>query len=281
MRFRPSRGAAIGWVLFLCSGTASAVAAALATETFSDVPPASGAGFSIALAGLLATAARRPPVRRWSRERRRAVAAMGATVGLSAIVLYLALARLPLGTTITIEFLGPLSVAVFHARRARDYLAALGAVGGVALVSGAGVSTDVVGILFACGAAVLWAIYIVFTTRAGAYERPLDSLVGALAVAAAMASPLALIACFQIGSWGTVALLAAVAVCGRIMTYLFEILALRLITPGVAGVLFSIVPVIAALVGFVLLGQTYSEVQILGALIVVSASSLVMRDAPP
>lgn len=255
--------------------------AALATETFHEVSPLTGTAFSASVAGLVTVAAARPRPAGWSAARRRASAGLGAILLLNVIALYLALDRLPLGTAITIEFLGPLSLAVLHAKAARDYGAAAFAIGGVALVTGAGVSTDLVGLLLAVSAAACWATYIVVARRVAAYPRPGDGLAVAIGIGGLIGLPLAVAACLQIGTLDVLLLLLAVALCGRILPYAFEIVALRILTPGSAGVLFSVVPVIAALTGFVLLGEPYSPAQVLGVAIVVLAGVLVLSDAPP
>jgi inner membrane transporter RhtA len=271
----------LGWALFICSGIGSAVAAALATKTFDRVPPLTGSAFSFSVAGLVMLLAVRPRTAGWSAVRWRDSVALGAIALVNVILLYLALDRLPLGTCITIEFLGPLSLAVVHARAWRDYGAAAFAIGGVALVSGATVSTDVIGLALALSAAACWAFYILAARRVGAHGRPGSGLAVAIGAGGLLGLPLAIVACFQLETVGVVLLLIAVAVLGRILPYAFEIVALRLLTPGSAGVLFSVVPVIAALTGFVVLGEPYSAVQVIGVGIVVVASALVLSDAPP
>lgn len=275
------RPAVLGWALFICSGTCSALAAALATKTFDEVPPLTGTAFSASVAGLLMMGAVRPRTADWSAARRRDSAVLGAILLLNVLALYLALDRLPLGTGITIEFLGPLSLAVLHAKAWRDYGAAAFAIGGVALVTGASVSTDVVGLAFAVSAAACWASYIVVARRVAADHRPGDGLTVAVGFSGLFALPLALVACLQFETVGVIAVLVVVAALGRILPYMFEIVALRILTAGAAGVLFSIIPVIAALTGFVVLGEPYSAVQVLGVVIVVAGSAMVMSDAPP
>jgi inner membrane transporter RhtA len=278
-RLRP-RPAALGWALFLCSGVSSSVAAALATKTFDQVTPATGSGLSFVVAGFLAAALGRPRTGEWSSTRWRQVAMFGAVILVNVITLYLALERLPLGTTITLEFTGPLSLAVIHATHRRDYLAAAAAVAGVALVTGASADVDLLGVLLALAAASCWAAYTLLAKAVGAYPRPIDSLLAALVIGGLLALPLAAIACFEIDSAEVLLLLVAVAVLGRMLPCAVELVGLRWMTAGAAGVLFSIIPAIAAATGFLILGQPYSDLQALGMLIVVAASALVLRDAP-
>jgi inner membrane transporter RhtA len=277
----PERGSipALGWMLFVGSGIASQVAAALATKTYDDVGAAAGACLTFSLAGILLFGLRRPSTRGWPRERWRDSVGFGAIIVVNAVVVYMALEYLPLGTTVTIEFLGPLAVAVFHAKQARDYLIALCAIGGVALVSAASVSTSPAGISLALVGAACWAIYIFASRRAGSYARPADSLVIAIAAGGLLSIPLAVVGAAEIGETRTLLLLVAVAVIGRILPYAFEIAALQIVTLGSAGILFSIVPAIAALTGFVLLGQSFSALQSVGLAVVILAGALVIHDS--
>jgi inner membrane transporter RhtA len=276
-----AQGHALGWALFVCSGASSQVAAALATKTYGEVGAAVGTCFTFSLGGIFVLVALRPRPRGWSRRRRLEVVGLGALVVVNAIFVYTANAHLPLGTTITIEFLGPLSVAVAHAHRGRDYLIALCALGGVALVSAASPSTDVLGIFLALCGAVCFAIYVLAGSRIASHPRPGDSLAVALVVGGILAFPAGAVGAAQIGSTHTLILLLAVAVVGRILPYGFEIAALRRISAGSAGILFSIIPAIAALTGFLLLGQDFSALQTLGLAVVILAGALVIRDAEP
>lgn len=271
----------LGWALFVGSGVSSSIAAALATETFDQVPPAIGCGLRFAFAGLVLMSLRRPRLSSWPRARLRDSALLGALMLANVIVLYLALERLPLGTTITLEFLGPLAIATLHAHKWQDHLAAACAIGGVALVSGASAQGDLLGVAYALCAAVGWAIYIQLARRLGAYPRPADSLAGALGFGALLSIPLAIAACLQIDGLEVLLLLLAVGITGRLLPYACEIFALRRLTPGAAGVLFSIIPVIAAVVGVLLLDQPYSSTQVAGLFVVVVGSALVLRDAAP
>jgi inner membrane transporter RhtA len=273
------RGHALGWALFVCSGICSQVAAALATKTFGEVGAAVGTCFTFSLGGLLVLAGLRPRPRGWSRRRWLEVVGLGALIVVNAIFVYAANEHLPLGTTITIEFLGALAIAVAHAHHKRDYAIALCALGGVALVSAASPSTDVLGILLALGGAGCLSIYIVAGGQIASHSRPQDSLAVALVAGGVLALPVGAVGAAQIGSTHTLVLLLAVAVVGRVLPYGFEIAALGRVSAGSAGILFSIIPAIAALTGFLLLGQDFSALQTLGLAVVILAGALVIHDA--
>ena len=256
------------------------VSLALAAKTFGDVPAADGAGFSLTAAAALVLLARRPRWRDWTPDRRRDVSLLGLGITVNTITLYLAIDRLPLGTSVTIEFLGPLSLALIHARLPRDYVAAAFAILGVALASGAAVSNEPLGLALALVAGSTWALAVVMMRRLiGGGGLP-DALVAAIVVAGVAAIPFAVSACLQISRLDTVLLLLAVAIGGRIVPYGFELFALGLMSTGSAGVLLSIVPAIAALSGYLLLDQPFLASQAVGLVVVILAGAIVLRDAP-
>ncbi|MER7751024.1 EamA family transporter [Kitasatospora sp. NPDC097643] len=195
-----------------------------------------------------------------------------------------AIDRLPMGTAATIEFLGPLAVALVFARRASHLLWALLAAGGVVLLTllgeggGDGLGLDPVGLLYAFGAAACYAAYILFTDKVGATFQGFQGLavsmtVGALALApfglgqawdgltAPGASPLVLLAS-----------VAGVSLLLPVIPYALEMTALRRMPQRVFSVLVSLEPAVSALVGLVVLGQLLGAAQLAGIGCVVLAS---------
>ncbi|MBD0669389.1 hypothetical protein BU198_01330 [Streptomyces sp. CBMA156] len=194
-----------------------------------------------------------------------------------------AIDRLPMGTAATIEFLGPLAVALVFARRASHLLWALLAAAGVVLLTllgegEGGGSLDPVGLLYAFGAAACYAAYILFTDKVGAAFQGFQGLavsmtVGALALApfglgqawhgltAPDASPLALLAA-----------VAGVSLLLPVIPYALEMTALRRMPQRVFSVLVSLEPAVSALVGLVVLGQLLGAPQLAGIGCVVAAS---------
>ncbi|MFF7994167.1 DMT family transporter [Kitasatospora xanthocidica] len=194
-----------------------------------------------------------------------------------------AIDRLPMGTAATIEFLGPLAVALVFARRASHLLWALLAAAGVVLLTllgegDGGGSLDPVGLLYAFGAAACYALYILFTDKVGATFQGFQGLavsmtVGALALApfgfgeawhgltAPGASPLVLLAS-----------VAGVSLLLPVIPYALEMTALRRMPQRVFSVLVSLEPAVSALVGLVVLGQLLGVPQLAGIGCVVAAS---------
>jgi inner membrane transporter RhtA len=206
---------------------------------------------------------------------------LGVTTGLMTLCYFEALARIPQGMANTIEFLGPLGVAVAGSRRPRDLLWAALAGAGVVLLLRPGVAwqPDAIGLAFAAGAAVCWALYIVLTKRVGARFAGMDGLAISLLVAAMVTAPpgFALV-------WGHVGardLLAAggLAILIPVLPYMLEISALRYLPTRSFGILMSAEPAIATLMGALLLGQMPGLVQAAGFLCVIAASvgTLVMQ----
>ncbi|MEZ5077389.1 MAG: EamA family transporter [Solirubrobacterales bacterium] len=271
----PSGGAA----LLLSSSLSVQVAAALASTQFGLLSPGGVAAISITIAALALLARRRSRLAEWSTARWRAVTLLGLTLAANSVLFYLALDHMPLGTLVTIEFLGPLALALGSAR-ARHHVVAVGcALAGVALVSGASPDVDATGLLLALAAATGFAAYILASRRAGAFPDARQSLAVALAIAALLCLPLTVGAATRIDGLAVIAVLVGVAFFGRALPYGLEMLAFRRLRAGQAGVLLSAEPAIGAAVGIVALGETARPLQVVGIALVVGAGALVLRDA--
>lgn len=180
----------------------------------------------------------------------------GVVLGAMNTAFYVAIARIPLGVAVTIEFLGPLAVAIGGSRRALDLLwVALAAVG-VVLLAGGGGHLRVSGVVFAAIAAICWAAYILLAQRVG------RAVPGMLGLAVALAAGTVLTAPYGIVDGG-VALVRpgplskgiAIAVLSSAVPYSLELAALRRLPAATFGVLMSLEPAMAALSGLVFLGQ--------------------------
>jgi inner membrane transporter RhtA len=259
------------------------VGAAIASGLIRQVGPVVTVGIRLAVAALVMLLLARPGVRGRSRRDWLVVLVLGLTLGAMNLCFYNALGRLPLGVVVTISFLGPLGLAAALSRKLAHVLAVLLALVGVVAVSGAlpgGIATvDAIGLLFAAGAGVGWAVSILATRAVGARWRQLDGLALALVIAAILVAPVAA-ASWEgaLVTWGVVLAAAAVAVLSTVVPYSLELQALRRLDTRVFGVLLSLEPAVAALAGFVLLGQRLSPVEIAGIGLVVVASALVLRE---
>jgi inner membrane transporter RhtA len=198
---------------------------------------------------------------------------------------YEALDRIPLGVCVTIEFIGPVAVAVLFSRRALDLVWVALAVGGIVLLAdpfGAG-AVDPVGLAFILAAAACWAVYIVLAQRA---SRVFHGSTG-LALAAGVAWLMPLVPGLTETSAGELlapAALAtglAVALLSSVVPYSLETESLRRLPANVFGVLMSLEPAVAALAGFIVLGQRLSARDLVAIALVICASIGVTRTSAP
>jgi inner membrane transporter RhtA len=245
--------------------------------------PVIGAGGSVVMRLLFATVLLLLMVRpRWRGHDRAAwltVGAFGLALGAMNFSFYGSLAHLPIGVAVTIEFIGPLTLAAALSRRLVDGLAVVAAGLGVVLISEA-FETPVaelewVGILLALLAGAFWAAYIVLSGRTGALFPRLEGLALAMVVATVATLPFGV---GSIPSWTaeTLAKGLGIAILSSVLPYSLELLALRRLSPRVFGILLSLEPACAALAGLLILGQHLAPTQLLGMALVVAASALVL-----
>jgi len=258
--------------------------AALATTLFDSVG-SSGAVFLRALFGALALLAvtRGAPLREWPH---RDVLLLGVSVAVVNLLFYAALERLPLGIAVTLEFIGPLGVAVFGSRRPRDLLwVALAAAGIVLLSDGGGDDgVDPLGVALALGAGLFWAAYIVQSARVGRLGPGMGGATMAAVISTVIVAP------FGLAEGGgefldpsILAVGAAVGILSTAIPYAAEIEALRHLPQAVFGVLMSLEPAVAAAIGFLALSQGLGLVEVIAIALVVLASAGALRSAasPP
>ncbi len=259
------------------------VGAAVGTTIFDDVGASGTTLLRLAFAALVAALVFRPDVRGHSAADLRLGALLGLTLGVMNLAFYEALQRMPLGVAVTIEFAGPLGLAVVLSRRRLDYLwAALAAAGIVLLADPGGGGTDPAGLALILLAAACWAAYIVLSQRAGRVFPGTRGIGLALIVAALV--PLGP----GIAQGGAelleprfllVGLLVGVA--SSVIPYTLETEALRRMPAHAFGVLMSLEPAVAALAGLVVLGQALGLRELLAMALVVAASIGVTRSAAP
>jgi inner membrane transporter RhtA len=270
----------IGLVLF--GVTSIQFGAALAATMFDDLGPAGTSALRLGFAALILVGLLRPRVRGRPARDLRLAALFGLTLGGMNLFFYEALERIPLGVAVTIEFAGPLGVAVAMSRRRLDLLwAALAAVGIVLLSNPFGAGIDTVGLVLILAAAACWAAYILIAQRATGVFAGSEGLALAMVVAALV--PL-VPGIAQAGAtllqpqW--LALGACVALASSVIPYSLETEALRRLPAGVFGVLMSLEPAVAALAGFIVLGQALGARDLLAMALVVIASIGSSRTVP-
>jgi inner membrane transporter RhtA len=260
--------------------------AALATALFEEVGPLGAVWFRTAFATLLLTALAPRLIRRRFVGPLRWVVALGVALAAMNSLFYEAIDRVPLGVAVTVEFAGPLAVAVAGSRRPRDFLwVALGAAG-IALLGSPTVDVDRVGLLLALGAGSCWAAYIVFGKRVAADWPLAEGVALPMAIAALLTTPLGIASgASRLDSPEIVGLGLAVAVLSSIVPNLLGLAALRRVRISTFGIFMSLEPAVAALAGALFLSQGLSAVEAAAIACVVVASaganSEAAPDAPP
>lgn len=270
-----------GAALVLASALSIQLGAALATTTFDTISPISATGLSYAFAAMVLLVVQPPRrIATWDRQKWLDALALGITAACASSFFYLSIERLPLGSAVTIEFLGPLGLAIVSGRRRGVFAAAALALVGVALVSGATPDGNAAGVGFALVAGLGWGLYMVASRRAGRHGYPGEGLTIALCLTTVVCLPFSAAAVPHLGAGSIFGALVLVGVFGRAMPFRLELAALTLLRPATAGVLFSVEPAIAAIVGAIALGQGMTAIQALGILAVVLAGVLVLREVP-
>lgn len=256
--------------LVLTASLGVQLSAMLAQATFERIGPLGASGLRFAIAAVIAMVLVRPRWRGRTRRQWLAIGCFGASIAGMNLFLYLALDRLPFGIAVTLEFLGPFGVAVIGARRPRAVLlAATGLIGVVLVVRPSG-TLDATGIVFGALAALTLAAYTVLAERVGREEAGFDGLVLALAGAAVLTSPFA-VAAASSAMLADLGLLAVCAVIGVVIAFAADFLAVRATSARTVAVMLSFDPVLAALLGAVLLGELLDAVTWLGIVLVAVA----------
>lgn len=251
------------------------IGSAVARTVFDEIGANGITLLRLGISGLLLAVLVRPRVLRWSRAQLASAALLGVTMGAMNITFYQAIRTVPLGVAVTVEFLGPLLVALVQTRRAADFLWVLLAGGGVALLGLDG-DTDIPlsGLGLALLAGFFWGGYILASARVGRLVPGIDGLAVALLVAALLALPLG--AGGAAGGLGDPTVLAVgvtVALLSSVVPYALELSALRRMPTRVFGILMSLEPAAAAVAGLLVLDQLLGGRE-LAALLLVSVASL-------
>jgi len=250
--------------------------AAIARTLFDDLGVAGTALVRLLVAAVILLAVLRPAVRTWSRRQWGSAATLGLAMAGMNLVFYYSLDLIPLGVAVTVEFTGPLLLALVQTRRAVDFAFALLAGAGVALLGLGAASGSIapLGLVLAFTAGLFWAGYIVSSARVGRLLPGVDGLAVAMAFAAVLVLPLG---ARQAGAvFDQPSLLVgvlAVALMSSIIPYGLELVALRRIPTRVFGVLMSLQPAAAAISGLVILDQALAARE-LAALVMVSLASV-------
>ena len=257
------------------------VGAGLAVLLFPDAGPVGMVTLRLVFSAAILLAIFRPTFRGRSREDWLTVLGFGLVLAAMNVLFYLALARLPLGPTVTIEYLGPLILSVVLARRASAWLWAVLALAGVALLARGGFDAlDPVGVAFALGAGGMWVGYILLSARTGKRWARLDGLAIAMAIGGLGVLPFGIASAGEAFLDPRILLLGfAVAMLSSAIPYGLELLALRRLPAETFSILLSLAPALAAAAGFVVLHQRLEVWDLAAIALVVIASMGAVRAA--
>lgn len=282
----PKRLPVPAWGLAVAAMISVQLSSAFSVDLIADVGPAGTAWLRLSLGAIILLAIARPPLRSVRRSDVPTLLGLGIATGLMTIMFLAAIERIPLGTTVAIEFLGPLTVAAVrsHNRRALAW-PALALAGVVLLTEPWHGQIDLLGVMFAAIAAVGWGAYILLTQRIGDRFTGIGALSLTVPVAAVTA---AIVGVPQAaGHLNLTILLAAlgVAVLMPVLPLILELMALRRMTSTAFGTLMSLEPAFGVLLGLLVLHQQPSAVQVIGITLVVVAGAAAQRggtrNAPP
>lgn len=250
------------------------IGAALAKQLFGMTGAVGAVTLRLFFAAVVLLVVWRPSLR-ITRQELPVILGYGAILAVMNLSFYQAITRIPLGMAVTIEFLGPLAVSIIGARRwVHGLWALLAAIGVVALTEAGGGGISVLGVVFALAAAACWGMYIPLGAALGKRTSGGRGLALAMVVGSLISLPLGITAAGP-ALFSPVALAAGfgVAMLSSVLPYSVELEALRKIPPRVFGVLMSLEPAVAALIGLIVLGQALHPVQWVAIACVVIASA--------
>jgi inner membrane transporter RhtA len=261
--------------LLLVLGSISSVqlGSAFAKTLFSRVGPTGVVMLALTVGAIFLCATSRPRLAGHGRRQLALAAGFGLVLASMYLTFYAAIARIPIGVAVTVEFCGPLAVAIAGSRRWLDAAWAILAGAGVALLTRGGGPLNPAGLAFAGLAGAGWACYILLSQRVGRAFARRDGLALASVVGAAVVLPAGLVgAGSALLDWRVVATGAGVGILASAIPYSLELEALRRLPARVFGVLMSLEPAAGALAGLLVLGQRLLPAQI-AAMALVSAAS--------
>lgn len=275
---RSRTGVVPPWILAVGGMFSVQLSTALAVSLIASVGSAGAAWLRLSAGALIVLLLARPPLRSIRRGDVPALLGLGLASGLMSVAFLAAVARIPLGTAIAVEFLGPLTVAAVRSHR-RQALAwpALALIGIVLLTEPWTGAIDPVGIGFAVLAGVGWGSYILLTQHVGDRFTGITGLSITLPVAAVSA---AVVGVPQVaGNLTPLIVLAALGLglLHPVITFALEMLALKRMTANAFGTLMAVEPAIGTLLGLLVLHQQPTLIQLIGIALVVGAGAAAQR----
>jgi inner membrane transporter RhtA len=247
--------------------------AGVAKTLFDEASPTTIVWLRLAASAVVLLAVARPALRGRSRSDWVVVLGFGLSLGVMNWAIYQSFQRIPIGLAVTIEFVGPLTLAIIGSRRPRDLVWVALAAAGVLLLGLEPGDLTWAGVGFALLAGAAWAAYILLSAQTGSRWPGLDGLALASVVAMLLLTPLTMgWYADQLVDTRILVLGALVGLLSSVIPYTCELVALRSLPPAVFSVLMSLEPAAAALAGLVVVGELLSPLQLLAMACVVAAS---------
>ena len=265
--------------LFILSAVAQYIGAAIAVLLFDEVEPQTVAWFRLIGATIALLVVSRGWWTGWTRRQLVAAGVFGIATALMNTFFYLAIDRVDLGKAVTIEFIGPITVAAVATRSLRNAVALLFAIGGVVVLGQGEIDGNALGLLFILLASTMWAVYIVVGSKVAQLDRGVAGLGIGLAIGSLVMTPVG--APWSGPVWASPSLLAAcllVGVFSNAIGYGIDQFVMRRIPIRRFSVLLALLPVTALVVGWIALDQRPSAVDLLGISLVLIGVGLQERD---
>ena len=257
------------------------VGAAFAKDLFGTVSPTAIVWLRLVTSALVLAAVARPRLRGRTRQDWLVVVGFGVSLGVMNWAIYQSFARIPLGIAVTVEFIGPLTLAVLGSRRARDLVWVGLAAVGVLLLGFEPADLTVAGVAYALLAGAAWAAYILLSAGTGARWPGLDGLAIASVLATVLLTVPAMVTGGETLLDGRVLLVGAmIGLLSSVIPYSCEMVALRTLPPSVFSILMSLEPAAAALAAVVVLQELLTPLQCLAIACVIAASVGATRSRP-
>jgi inner membrane transporter RhtA len=279
---RDRRASAVGLVFAAACSVQGG--AAVAKSLFPQLGPPGVVFLRLLFGSAALWAIARPQLRHRRRADLRLIAALGVVLVSMNITFYEALARVPLGIAVTVEFVGPLAVAVLGSRKAVDLLwVALAGAGVGLLADGGGTAVRPLGIVLAATAGLFWALYILIGVRVGRAFSGATGLAPAMALGALLMAPWGILSAgHHLRDAQLVGAAVGVGLLSSALPWSLELEALRRLPPHVFSIVLSLEPALAALAGFVFLHEhLHTRAWVAIALVMLASAGAAGRHAPP
>ena len=255
--------------------------ASIAKYLFHLLGPAGAVTLRVGLAGIMLFAAMRPKVWKFSREQWLCVLFYGVSVGLMNLTFYYGIQRVPLGIGVAVEFIGPLSVAIYASRKITDFLWVLLAAAGIICIVPWQGGGDLWGYIFVSIAGVMWASYILSAGKLSGKMKNTEAVACGMCVAALIVLPFALASGDLLKLNGKLLLMGlGVAVFSSALPFTLDLFTIKRLEAKVYSVLQSLHPVFAALSGLIFLKEQLSFLQWLAVFFIVTASAGAALTSP-